>query len=84
MKNNDVDVIHLATGLIVGYPPCPRIVYFKNFIEEKFNVKVVYGTHPIPEKYYQTHKKIGTWESSQGQNIISNVFTDKEMRIKYN
>ena len=25
MKNNGAEVVHLATGLIVGYPPCPHI-----------------------------------------------------------
>jgi len=42
MKKNGVSVIHLATGFIVGYPPCPYIRYFKNFIEEKYGIKVVF------------------------------------------
>ena len=25
MARNGVDVIHLATGLVVGYPPCPLV-----------------------------------------------------------
>ncbi len=25
MKKNGAEVIHLATGLVVGYPPCPNI-----------------------------------------------------------
>ena len=25
MKKNGAEVIHLATGLVVGYPPCPHI-----------------------------------------------------------
>ena len=25
MKKNGAQVIHLATGLVVGYPPCPNI-----------------------------------------------------------
>ena len=33
MIKNGAEVIHLATGLVVGYPPCPRINYFKKFIE---------------------------------------------------
>ena len=31
MKKNGAEIIHLATGMIVGYPPCPRIKYFSNF-----------------------------------------------------
>ena len=29
MKKNGVEVVHLATGLLVGYPPCPYIDEFK-------------------------------------------------------
>lgn len=46
MVRNGVTVIHLATGLLVGYPPCPYIRTFKSFIETKYNVKVIAGTHP--------------------------------------
>ena len=28
MKKNGAEVIHLATGLVVGYPPCPYLDYF--------------------------------------------------------
>lgn len=34
MKKNGAEVVHLATGMIVGYPPCPRISYFKKFLRE--------------------------------------------------
>jgi len=27
MVKNGAQVIHLATGLVVGYPPCPRLTY---------------------------------------------------------
>ena len=27
MIKNGAEAIHLATGLVVGYPPCPRIAY---------------------------------------------------------
>ena len=41
MIKNGVQVIHLATGLVVGYPPCPHISDFKNFIEGKYGLKVI-------------------------------------------
>ena len=44
---NGADVVHLATGLVVGYPPCPYIQQFKAFIEKQFGLPVVVGTHPI-------------------------------------
>src|SRR5512141_2024375 len=29
MKKNGAQVIHLATGFLVGYPPCPHIDHFR-------------------------------------------------------
>ncbi len=83
MKKNGVDVIHFATGMVVGYPPCPYIGYFKKYIEEKFGIKVVIGTHPIPEKYFTVHKKLGTWNSPEWQEFIKPTLTNREIRLKY-
>ena len=38
MKKNGAEVIHLATGLVVGYPPCPYIEHFQKFIPEKYDL----------------------------------------------
>ncbi len=84
MVKNGVDVIHLATGLVVGYPPCPRIKTFKSYLETKYNVKVVIGTHPIPEKYLEMHTKLGTWDSKSWESIVAPTMSDKETRLKYN
>ena len=83
MKKNGADTIHFATGLIVGYPPCPYIDYFKQFIEEKYDMKVVLGTHPIPEKYYTTHLNLKTWESGQWEKNIKPSLADKRIRLAY-
>ena len=72
MKANGAGVIHLATGLIVGYPPCPYLIYFHDYIEKKYGLEVVYGTHPIPQKYLDVHERLGTWECS---------FKDKNLGI---
>ncbi len=34
-KTNGAEVIHLATGLVVGYPPYPRWQAFCEFIQAK-------------------------------------------------
>ncbi|MFO7991385.1 MAG: CGGC domain-containing protein [Thermoplasmata archaeon] len=83
MKKNGAEVIHLATGLIVGYPPCPRTQYFKDYIEKKFGIEVVVGTHPIPEKYYIVHKDLGTWDSPRWKALIEPTLKDKETRLSY-
>lgn len=84
MKKNGAQVIHLATGLIVGYPPCPRITYFRDFIKEQYGLEVVFGTHPIPQKYYDIHTKLKTWESKNRQEIIKPTLADEEIRLSYN
>ena len=83
MKKNNAEVIHLATGLIVGYPPCPRITQFRDFIQEKYNMKVIIGTHPIPQKYYITHTALHTWESPMWKELIEPTLTDEKTRLAY-
>jgi len=84
MIKNGVDVIHLATGMVVGYPPCKNINYFKKFIKEKYRVEVVVGTHPIPQKYFITHQKLGTWKSAKWQELIAPTLADEQTRLTYN
>jgi predicted metal-binding protein len=83
MIKNGAEVIHLATGLVVGYPPCPYIDSFMKFIPEKFNIKVVIGTHPIPQKYLNTHMPLGTWNSSAWEIMVRPTMTDEKTRIAY-
>jgi len=84
MKKNGVEVIHFATGMVVGYPPCPYIVHFKKFIETKFGLKVVVGTHPIPEKYLITHTELKTWDTPKWQELIKPTLSNEQTRIAYN
>lgn len=80
---NGAEVIHFATGFVVGYPPCPYINHFKNFISEKYCVGVVIGTHPIPQKYYITHTALGTWDSKEWKEFIKPTLADKRTRLAY-
>lgn len=84
MIKNGAEVIHLATGFVVGYPPCPYIAHFKKFIEENYKIPVVVGTHPIPEKYLIVHEKLGTWKSEEWQKMIAPVLPEKSVRLNYN
>lgn len=83
MLKNGVDVVHLATGLVVGYPPCPHIAYFRDFIQARYGVEVVVGTHPIPQKYLNMHNKLGTWDSPEWQEMIRPTLADEETRLAY-
>ncbi len=83
MKKNGAEVVHLATGLVVGYPPCPRLDAFSEFLPEKYDLEVVVGTHPIPQNYYETHQRLGTWDSEDWQERIKDVLTDEKTRRAY-
>ena len=83
MKANGATVIHLATGLIVGYPPCPYLTYFHDFIEKRHDLEVVYGTHPVPQKYFNMHEQMGTWAKNEWQGIIRPVLADEKTRLAY-
>ena len=84
MKKNGVEVIHFATGMIVGYPPCPYINHFKQFIETKFGLDVVVGTHPIPEKYLTTHTELHTWDTPEWKQLIKPTLSNQKTRLAYN
>ncbi len=84
MVANGAEVIHLATGLVVGYPPCPNIRTFKALLEARLGVKVVVGTHPIPEKYLELHTTLGTWKAESWAPILAPTMTDEETRKAYN
>jgi len=75
--------VEYATGLVVGYPPCPRLQAFCEFIPAKYGLDVVIGTHPIPQNYYLTHQELGTWQSARWQERIQHVLTDEETRLAY-
>lgn len=84
MVKNGAEIIHLATGLVVGYPPCPYLDDFIKFLEERNGVKVVVGTHPIPQKYLDIHTRLGTWDEPAWDALIQPTLTDEATRIAYN
>lgn len=85
MIKNGAEVIHLATGMIVGYPPCPRIKHFKEFIESYYNIPVVVGTHPVPLKYFNAHDKLSFWDNMKMGDIAKHMLNeDKKIMEAYN
>ncbi|MBN1970481.1 MAG: CGGC domain-containing protein [Candidatus Delongbacteria bacterium] len=83
MIKNGAEVIHFATGFVVGYSPCPYVSHFKKFIEEKYRIPVIVGTHPIPQKYFITHTKLDTWKFGEWQEFIKPTLCDEDLRKKY-
>ena len=85
MLKNGAEVIHLATGLVVGYPPCPRIRQFKEFIESHYGVPVVIGTHPIPLKYLEAHKELSFWDKMSMKDVAGDLMMeDRSIMEAYN
>ena len=74
---NGCNVVHLATGFVVGYPPCPHIRQFKAFIETHYGLPVIVGTHPIPLKYVEAHSKLPFWDELNMKEIIAHLLTER-------
>lgn len=83
MVKNGAQVIHLATGLVVGYPPCPNIRTFQSFLEKRFDIQVIVGTHPIPRKYLEMHEYLGTWNEPLWRPLIAPTLADEKTRAAY-
>jgi len=78
-------VIHLATGFVVGYPPCPNIRRFKAFIETAFGLPVVIGTHPIPQKYVDVHEQLDFWRENAMDDLVKPLLQESEaIKAAYN
>jgi predicted metal-binding protein len=85
MKKNGATAIHLATGLVVGYPPCPHILRFKEFIETAYKIPVIIGTHPIPLKYLEIHRKLQFWNQAGMEKIAGELMReDRHVMEEYN
>jgi len=84
MVKNGATTVHFATGMIVGYPPCPHIKYFHDFIKTNWDIEVVHGTHPIPEKYLSNHKSLKTWKNAGFGKILKPVMANQQTRLDYN
>jgi predicted metal-binding protein len=83
MLKNGVTHVHFATGFLVGYPPCPYMEHFKKFITEKYGMEVIFGTHPIPQKYYTTHFKLKTWYTEFLEESVKPSLSDEPTRLNY-
>jgi predicted metal-binding protein len=82
---NGADTVHLATGLVVAYPPCPYIRQFKVFIEKQYGLPVVVGTHPIPLKYLQTHNQLPFWGEVNMKDIAGHLLAEtRDVMESYN
>jgi predicted metal-binding protein len=84
-KKNGAEAVHLATGFVVGYPPCPSIRHFKDFIEAQYGLPVIVGTHPIPLKYLEVHRRLSFWEETGMRELAGDLMDEApEIMEAYN
>jgi len=83
MSHNGVTHIHLATCFLVGYPPCPHIANIEKLITKKLEIKVILGTHPIPQKYFTLHTGLETWNSEFLRKALKSTLTSEKIRLNY-
>jgi hypothetical protein len=57
--------------------------HFAGFIAEKYGLTVIFGTHPIPQKYLITHHKLNTWRTPFLRQSIKLTVADEKTRIGY-
>ena len=53
-------------------------------LEERYGLKVVVGTHPIPQKYLDMHTRLGTWEDPAWRPLLEPTMADEATRVAYN
>lgn len=83
MKKKGIEVVFLATAFVCGYPPCPHLNYLRDLAEKVFDMKVVVGTHPLPQNFYERHTKLGTWAAKEWKELIAPTLTDEKTRLAY-
>jgi predicted metal-binding protein len=83
IKKYGAQVIHFATGVLAGYPPCIYLDKFRKFVEERTGLPVVIGTHPMPLNYIKLHEKVGDWSETHKKLLKEYQLIDHEESIKY-
>lgn len=44
---------------------------------------IVVGMRPIPQKYFKTHLKFGSWDSAAWKELIAPTLTYEKTRLVY-
>jgi len=83
MKKYGAEAIHLGTCFLAGYPPCPYIDDFKNYIERVVGLPVVVGSHPMPQNYIDAHEEIGDWDKDKIREYLKSLVENREASLKY-
>jgi len=83
MKKYGAEVIHLASGFLAGYPPCPYIRDFIQYIENYVGLPVVVGTHPMPKNYIDAHEAAGDWDRLNVREFLEPLVNNQKASLAY-
>jgi predicted metal-binding protein len=83
MKKYGAEEIYLASCFLAGYPPCPYIGDFIQYIENYVKLPVVVGTHPMPTNYINAHLKAKDWDRNGVQKYLEMLTDDPEASLRY-
>jgi predicted metal-binding protein len=83
MKKYGAEEIVLASCFFAGYPPCPYIENFIQYIENYVGLPVVVGSHPMPTNYIRGHEKAGDWGKGNLRKYLQNIVDDRSSSDRY-
>ncbi len=80
--------VNVSEPFIIGRPRLisaqqMNIRHFQDLIREKYGMKAIVRSHPIPQKYYAIHTKLGTWESLDLSGLINPILANEKTRLLY-
>jgi len=83
MKKYGAEEIVLASGFLAGYPPCPYLEDFIQYIEHYVGLPVVVGSHPMPTNYINAHLAAGDWDRCGVREYLELLTDDPEASDRY-
>ena len=83
MKKYGAEEIVLASGFLAGYPPCPYLEDFIQYIEHYVGLPVVVGSHPMPTNYINAHLAAGDWDRCGAREYLELLTDDPEASDRY-
>ena len=83
MKKYGAEEIVLASCFLAGYPPCPYLEDFIQYIEKYVGIPVIVGSHPMPTNYVNTHLAAGDWDRNGVREYLKPLRDDPEASLRY-
>jgi predicted metal-binding protein len=83
MKKYGAEEIVLASCFLAGYPPCPYLEDFIQYIKKYVGLPVVVGSHPMPTNYINAHLAAGDWDRNRLLEYLEPLTNDQEASLRY-